>query len=66
LDLAKKEGLCSLLSVSMVVRGKAVGVIKSYTYVPHVFTSEGVKLLQAIANQAAIAIEHTTLIEKVT
>jgi GAF domain-containing protein len=29
-----------------------------------VFTGEEVKLLQAIANQAAIAIEHTTLIEK--
>ena len=54
LDMAKKEGLCSLLSVPMMVRDKAVGV----------FTSEEVKLLQAIANQAAIAIEHTTLIEK--
>ena len=28
------------------------------------FTSEEVKLLQAIANQAAIAIEHTALVEK--
>lgn len=63
-DLAKKEGLCSMVSVPMMVREKAVGVINSYTAVPHVFTSEEVKLLQAIANQAAIAIEHTTLIEK--
>ena len=54
LDMAKKEGLCSLLSVSMMVRDKAVGV----------FTSEEVKLLQAIAKQAAIATEHTTVIEK--
>ena len=29
-----------------------------------VFTSEEVKLLQAIAKQAAIATEHTTVIEK--
>ena len=63
-DLAKKEGLCSMVSVPMMVREKAVGVINSYTAVPHVFTSEEVKLLQAIANQAAIAIEHTTLVEK--
>ncbi len=63
-DLAKSEGFCSLLSVPMLVREKAVGVINSYTAVPHAFTSEEVKLLQAIANQAAIAIEHTTLIEK--
>ncbi|MEO8341192.1 MAG: GAF and ANTAR domain-containing protein [Nitrospirota bacterium] len=63
-DMAKKEGLCSLLSVPMMVREKALGVINSYTSVPHVFTGEEVKLLQAIANQAAVAIEHTTLLEK--
>ena len=63
-DMAKKEGLCSLLSVPMLVRDKAVGVINSYTSKPHHFSTEEVKLMQAIANQAAIAIEHATLIEK--
>ncbi len=63
-DLAVKEGLASLLSVPMLVRDKAVGVINSYTSVPHHFTSEEVRLMQTIANQAAIAIEHTTLMEK--
>jgi len=63
-DIARKEGLCSLLSVPMLVRDKAVGVINSYTSVPHAFTGEEVKLMQAIANQSAIAIEHTTLLEK--
>ena len=48
----------------MMVRDKAVGMINSYTSVLHVFTDEVLKLLQAIANQAAIAIEHTTVIEK--
>ena len=63
-DLAIKEGLCSLLCVPMMIREKPVGVINSYTSIPHVFTAEEVRLLQAIANQAAIAIEHTTLLEK--
>ncbi len=63
-DLAAKEGLCSLLSVPMMMRDKAVGVINSYTSVPHNFTSEELRLMQAIANQAAVAIEHTTLMEK--
>lgn len=63
-DLAAKEGLVSLLSVPMLMRDKAVGVINSYTSVPHNFMSEEVRLMQAIANQAAIAIEHTTLMEK--
>ncbi len=63
-DMAIREGLCSLLCVPMMIREKTVGVINSYTSVPHMFTGEEVKLLQAIANQAAIAIEHTTLMEK--
>jgi signal transduction protein with GAF and PtsI domain len=63
-DLAVKEGLCSLLSVPMLMRDKAVDVINSYTSVPHTFTSEDIRLMQTIANQAAIAIEHTTLMEK--
>ena len=32
-DMAKKEGLCSLVSVPMMVREKAMGVINSYTSV---------------------------------
>ncbi|HEV8540224.1 MAG TPA: GAF and ANTAR domain-containing protein [Nitrospiraceae bacterium] len=63
-EIAKKEGLCSLLSVPMMIRDQAVGVINSYTSVPHAFTAEEVKVLQAIANQATIAIENTKLVEK--
>lgn len=63
-DMATREGLCSLLCVPMMIREKIVGVINSYTSVPHSFTAEEVRLLQAIANQAAIAIEHATLMEK--
>jgi AmiR/NasT family two-component response regulator len=48
----------------MMIREKAVGVINCYTSVPHAFTAEEVKLLQAITNQVAIAIEHTSLVEK--
>ena len=63
-EIARKEGLCALLSVPMLNRDRVIGVINSYTSVPHKFTSEEVTVLQAIANQAAIAIEHTTLLEK--
>lgn len=63
-ELAQREGLCALLCVPMMLRERAIGVINSYTSKPHVFTTEDVKLLQAIGNQAAIAIDHTTLLEK--
>ncbi len=63
-DLAKKEGLCSLLSVPMMNKEKVIGVINVYTSTVHVFEPEEIKIIQAIANQAAVAIEHTRLVEK--
>lgn len=63
-DLAKRESLCSLLSVPMMSKEKIIGVINTYTSMRHVFDDKEVKILQAIANQAAVAIEHTRLLEK--
>lgn len=62
--LAKKEGLASLLSVPMMVKDRVVGVVNSYTSKPHKFTQEEIKLLQAVANQAAVAIENTKLLAR--
>ena len=60
-DLARKEGLRSLLSVPMMIRDRAVGVINSYTSHEHPFYDEEIHILQAVANQAAVAIENTKL-----
>lgn len=61
-QLAKKEGLCSLLSVPMQVKGKVVGVINSYTSIPHKFSRVEIDILTAVANQAAIVIENAQLL----
>lgn len=63
-DLAKRESLCSLLSVPMMSKEHVIGVVNTYTSMRHVFDDKEVKILQAIANQAAVAIEHTRLLEK--
>jgi len=63
-DLAKRELLCSLLSVPMMSKDKVIGVINVYTSTVHFFEPEEIKIIQAIANQAAVAIEHTRLVEK--
>lgn len=60
-DVAKKEGFVSLLSVPMMIKDQVVGVINSYTMSEHVFTKEEIDILQAVANQAAVAIENTNL-----
>lgn len=61
-DIAKKEGLSSLLCVPMSVKGKVIGVINCYTLKQHSFTEEEIEILTTIANQAAVAIENTKLL----
>jgi len=63
-DLAKREGLCSLLSVPMMIKDRVVGVINSYTSMEHEFSVEEIDILRAVANQAAVAIENTALLER--
>ena len=44
-------------------KDKPVGVINCYTTKEYQFTPEEIEILQMIANQAAIAIENTNLLE---
>ncbi|MCX8022750.1 MAG: GAF domain-containing protein [Syntrophorhabdaceae bacterium] len=64
-DVAKKEGLVSLLSVPMMIKDRVIGVINSYTRTEHRFTEEEVDILQTVANQAAVAIENTRLDQEI-
>jgi signal transduction protein with GAF and PtsI domain len=63
-DIAKREGLCSLICVPLGVKNKVIGVINCYTSVPRDFTRTQVDILTSVANQAAIAIENAELIVK--
>jgi signal transduction protein with GAF and PtsI domain len=63
-DLAIKQGLVSLLSVPMLYKNKALGIVNSYKPIEHHFTSEEVSFVQAVANQCAAAIENTRLLSE--
>lgn len=63
-DIAKKEGLASLLCVPLSVKNKAIGVINVYTATPHKFTKNEINVLTTVANQAALVIENTELMVK--
>jgi signal transduction protein with GAF and PtsI domain len=63
-DIAKKEGLRSLLSVPLAVKGHVIGVLNNYTSFAHKFTEDEINLLTTIANQAAILIENADLMVK--
>ena len=63
-ELAKIEGLVSMLSIPMCVKDKVIGVINCYTSYPHKFNKSEVEVFTTVANQAAIAIENAGLIMK--
>lgn len=63
-DLAKKEGLCSLLCVPLTAKSKVIGVINCYTSKPHDFSETEINILTSVANQAAVAIENAELMVK--
>jgi len=63
-ELARKEGLVSMLSVPMVVKDRVIGVINCYTSYPHEFTETEKNVLITVASEAAVAIENTELMVK--
>lgn len=63
-DIARKEGLCSLLCMPLNLKGKVIGVLNSYTSYPHEFTETEVDVLRSIANLAAVAIDNSDLLTK--
>src|SRR5881296_1316444 len=60
-ELAKKEGVRSLLSVPMIVKEHVTGVINVYSAEERDFSEEDVRVLSTVADQAALAIENTKL-----
>lgn len=60
-DIAAKEGLFSLASIPMSIKGRVIGVINCYTSKKHKFTKAELDVLTALASQAAIAIENAEL-----
>jgi signal transduction histidine kinase/putative methionine-R-sulfoxide reductase with GAF domain len=62
-ELAKKEGLVSMLSVPMCIKDRVIGVINCYTSYRHSFSKSEEEMLTTVANQAAICIENSGLME---
>jgi signal transduction histidine kinase/putative methionine-R-sulfoxide reductase with GAF domain len=62
-ELAKNEGLVSMLSVPMCIKDRVIGVINCYTSYPHSFSKSEEEMLTTVANQAAICIENSGLME---
>ena len=61
-ELAREEGLISMLSVPLSVRDRTIGVLNCYTTTQREFTEAQQTLFITLANQTALAIENARLV----
>jgi signal transduction histidine kinase len=64
-EVARQEGLFSLLSVPLLFAGQSIGTLNVYTGRPYNFSNEEIKILSALAELSAIAIEKARLYERI-
>jgi len=64
-DIARREGLVSLLSVPLLFGGEAIGTLSVYTGEPYHFSNEEIRILSSLAELSAIAIEKARLYERI-
>jgi signal transduction histidine kinase len=64
IELARQDGLVSLLSVPMVFGDTVIGALNVYTGAPYRYSTQDIKILSTLANLAAIAMENARLHEK--
>jgi signal transduction histidine kinase len=64
-EVARREGLVSLLSVPLLFAGQVIGTLSVYTGQPYNFSNEEIRILSALAELSAIAIEKARLYERI-
>ncbi len=64
-QVARAEGLVSLLSVPLRFAGQVLGTLSVYTGQPYNFSNEEIRILSALADLSAVAIEKARLYERV-
>ena len=62
---AKQEGIASIVSLPIILRGMVIGVLRLYTAGPCRFAEDDIDFLSAIAVQGGLAIENAKMYEHV-
>lgn len=60
-DLAREQGLRSMICVPLAIHGRAVGVLTCYTDEVREFPRDEVDALESLARQVAVSIQHAKL-----
>jgi len=64
-EVARREGLISLLSVPLVFRDQATGALNVYSGQSHRYSNEEIHILSALGELSALAIEKARLYERI-
>jgi signal transduction protein with GAF and PtsI domain len=62
---AKDEGIASIVSVPLRIKGRVIGVMRLYTPEPREFSEEEVNSAEVLAETGAIAIENAKMHERI-
>jgi GAF domain-containing protein len=62
---AKEEGIASIISVPLRIKGKVIGVMRLYTPEPREFSKEEINSAEVLAETGAIAIENAKMYERI-
>ncbi len=61
---AAEEGIKSILSVPITLKGNVIGVMRIYTSEPRDFSDDEITFISSLAEQAALAMENARLYQK--
>ena len=64
-EAKKAEGIASILSVPVLAKNKAIGILSLYTGEPRDFSQDEIDFLTALAEQGGIAIGQARLFERI-
>ncbi len=64
LQAAAEEGIRSIISIPINLKGKVIGVLRLYTKEPREFSEEEVMFMTSLAEQAALALENARMYQK--
>ncbi|AEB10562.1 GAF domain-containing protein [Desulfobacca acetoxidans] len=61
---AAEEGIKSIISIPIALKGNVVGVLRLYTSEPRSFSEEEIMFMTSLAEQAALALENARMYQK--
>jgi signal transduction protein with GAF and PtsI domain len=62
---AVEEGISSIISVPLSIKGRVIGVMRLYTAEPRTFLDKEINFIEALAEMGAIAIENAKMYERI-